>query len=59
MRLPDGKAVSGYSHGYKRHGTTTLFAALQITTGLVKTAHDPGRRRREILDFMNEIVDQP
>lgn len=57
LRLPDGKAVSGYSHGYKRHGTTTLFAALEITTGLVKTAHYPRRRRREFLDFMNEIVD--
>jgi hypothetical protein len=39
LRLPDGKAVNGFSHCYKRHGTTTLFAALEITTGLVKTAH--------------------
>ena len=45
-----------YSHGYKRHGTTTLFAALEITTGLVKTGHYRRRRRREFLDFMNEIV---
>jgi transposase len=29
LRLPDGKAVNGFSHGYKRHGTTTLFAALE------------------------------
>jgi transposase len=56
LRLPDGKAVNGFSHGYKRHGTTTLFAALEITTGLVKTAHYQRRRRREFLDFMNEIV---
>lgn len=56
LRLPDGKAVNGFSHCYKRHGTTTLFAALEITTGLVKTAHYPRRRRREFLDFMNEIV---
>jgi hypothetical protein len=28
LRLPDGKALTGFSHGYKRHGTTTLFAAL-------------------------------
>ena len=56
LRLPDGKAVSGYSHGYKRHGTTTLFAALEITTGLVKTGHYRRRRRREFLGFMNEIV---
>ena len=56
LRLPDGKAVNGFSHGYKRHGTTTLFAALEITTGLVKTAHYQRRRRREFLDFMNEVV---
>jgi transposase len=56
LRLPDGKAVNGFSHCYKRHGTTTLFAALDITTGMVKTGHYPRRRRREFLDFMNEIV---
>ena len=36
LRLPDGKAVNGFSHGYKRHGTTTLFAALDVLTGQVK-----------------------
>ena len=56
LRLPDGKAVNGFSHCYKRHGTTTLFAALEISTGQVKTAHYSRRRRREFLDFMNEIV---
>lgn len=56
LRLPGGKAVTGFSHCCKRHGTTTLFAALEITTGLVKTAHYNRRRRREFLDFMNEIV---
>jgi transposase len=56
LRLPDGKAVNGFSHCYKRHGTTTLFAALEVTTGLVKTAHYKRRRRREFLDFMNEIL---
>ena len=56
LRLPDGKAVNGYSHCYKRHGTTTLFAALEVTTGLVRTGHYNRRRRREFLDFMNEIV---
>ena len=56
LRLPNGKAVNGFSHCYTRHGTTTLFAALEVTTGLVKTAHYQRRRRREFLDFMNEIV---
>lgn len=56
LRLPDGKAVNGYNHCYRRHGTTTLFAALEVTTGLVRTAHYQRRHRREFLDFMNEIV---
>lgn len=56
LRLPDGKAVNGFSHCYKRHGTTTLFAALEITTGQVKTAHYRRRRRREFLEFMNDLV---
>jgi transposase len=56
LRLPDGKAVNGFSHCYKRHGTTTLFAALEITTGQVKTAHYARRRRREFLEFMNEVI---
>jgi transposase len=56
LRLPDGKAVNGFSHCYKRHGTSTLFAALNIVTGEVKTGHYKRRRRREFLDFMNGIV---
>ena len=56
IRLPDGRAMNGFSHGYKRHGTTTLFAALDIVTGQVKTGHYKRRRRREFLDFLNEIV---
>lgn len=56
LRLPNGKALNGFSHGYKRHGTTTLFAAFDIATGQVQAGHYTRRRRREFLDFMNEIV---
>jgi transposase len=56
LRMPDGKAVNGFSHCYKRHGTTTLFAALDVATGQVTTGHYARRRRREFLDFMNEVV---
>jgi transposase len=56
LRLPNGQAVNGFSHGYKRHGTTTLFAALDVVTGLVTTGHYNRRRRREFLDFMNGIL---
>lgn len=56
LRLPNGKVPHGFSHGYTRHGTTTLFATFDIVTGQVQAGHYARRRRREFLDFMNEIV---
>jgi transposase len=56
IRLPNGRALTGFSHAYERHGTTTLFAALEVATGLVHSGHYRRRRRREFLDFMNELV---
>jgi len=57
LRLPNGRVLAGVGHEYKRHGTTTLFAALNVMTGKVDVAlHTQRRRRREFLDFMNEIV---
>lgn len=56
LRLPNGRALAGFSHDYKRHGTTTLFAALNVATGEVKAGHYTRRRRREFLDFMNEVI---
>ncbi len=56
LRLPDGRALTGFAHEYKRHGTTTLFAALTVATGQIQTGHYTRRRRREFLDFMNEVV---
>src|SRR5262245_61710335 len=51
LKLPNGRALTGHSHDYKRHGTTTLFAALDIATGEVRTKHYGRRRRIEFLDF--------
>ena len=56
LKLPNGKAITGFNHEYKRHGTTTLFAALEVATGLVKAGHYRRRRRVEFLDFMNRVV---
>jgi transposase len=56
LRLPNGKALTGFNHGYKRHGTTTLFTALNVASGQVKAGHYKRRRRREFLDFMNEVI---
>jgi hypothetical protein len=48
----------GQSHDYKRNGTTTLFAALDVGTGQVTGRHYKRRRRLEFLDFMNRVVTQ-
>ena len=56
LKLPNGRALTGQSHDYKRHGTTTLFAALEVATGEVIATHSKRRRRVEFLDFMNGIT---
>jgi transposase len=56
LRLPDGSSLTGFAHEYKRHGTTTLFAALEVASGLIQTGHHARRRRREFLDFMNDVL---
>ena len=56
LKLPNGRALTGQSHDYKRHGTTTLFAALEVATGKIIAAHSKRRRRVEFLGFMNSLV---
>ena len=56
LKLPNGRALTEFTHEYKRHGTTTLFAALELSTGLVQAGHYGRRRRREFLDFINSVV---
>jgi transposase len=56
LKLPDGRAMTGQSHDYKRHGTTTLFAAFDVGSGEVIGRHYKRRRRVEFLDFMNQVV---
>jgi transposase/transposase-like protein len=56
LKLPNGRAMTGQSHDYKRRGTTTLFAALDLASGAVVGRHYKRRRRVEFLDFMNKVV---
>lgn len=56
LKLPNGRALTGQSHDYKRHGTTTLFAALDVATGTIITNHSKRRRRVDFLAFMNTVV---
>src|ERR1700680_1274325 len=43
------------THDYERHGTTTLFAALNVLEGTVIAACQPRHRHQEFLRFLNRI----
>jgi transposase len=54
--LPMGLGyVDGVTHDYYRHGTTTLFAALNILDGSVITQCKPRHRHQEFLSFLNHL----
>jgi transposase len=44
------------SHDYVRHGTTTLFAALEIATDRVTAACKPRHRHQEFLAFLKQVA---
>ena len=47
--------VEGVTHGYIRHGTTTIFAALDVATGQVIAQCKPRHRHQEFLSFLGHI----
>jgi putative transposase len=47
--------LEGVTHDYKRHGTTTLFAALDVLEGTVITECKPRHRHQEFLGFLRTI----
>ena len=54
--LPMGLGyVEGVTHDYVRHGTTTLFAALDVATGAVFTECKPRHRHQEFLAFLRRL----
>ena len=54
--LPMGLGyVEGVTHDYIRHGTTTLFAALNVLNGEVLTECKPRHRHQEFLSFLRCI----
>jgi transposase len=44
------------THDYRRHGTTTLFAALEIATGAITAACKPRHRHQEFLAFLKQVA---
>ena len=54
--LPMGLGyVEGVTHDYYRHGTTTLFAALDIVDGGVISQCKPRHRHQEFLSFLKHL----
>jgi len=53
--LPMTKGRAATTHDYKRHGTTTLFAALDVLTGTVIGQCLPRHRHVEFLTFLRTI----
>ena len=54
--LPLGMGyVEGVTHDYIRHGTTTLYAALDVASGRVLTRCTPRHRHQEFLAFLRQI----
>jgi transposase len=54
--LPMGLGyVEGVTHDYIRHGTTTLFAALDVASGKVLTQCKARHRHQEFLSFLRHI----
>ena len=54
--LPMGLGyVEGVTHDYVRHGTTTLFAALDIANGEVIAQCKPKHRHQEYLNFLKHV----
>lgn len=47
--------VQRYSHDYFRHGTTSLFAALDVATGRIIASTKARHRSREFLVFLRQI----
>jgi putative transposase len=47
--------VEGVTHDYVRHGTTTLFAALEVGSGRVITQYKHRHRHQEFLTFLRHI----
>jgi transposase len=56
LKLPNGRALTGQSHDYKRHGTTTLFAALEIATGRIIAAHSNADAYRGVGLYTGRIL---
>jgi transposase len=54
LPMKKGRAAT-MTHDYKRHGTTTLFAALDVRSGIVIGGCQPRHRAKEFIRFLRKI----
>ena len=55
LPMQEGR-IERRSHDYYRHGTSTLFAALDIATGQATAALKPRHRHQEFLAFLKQVA---
>jgi transposase len=58
LKLPNGRSMTGQSHDDKRHGTTTLFAALHVGSGEVVGRHYKRRHLRTMTNSPARNISQ-
>ena len=61
IRLPNGRALTGFAQEYKLRGTTSLLAALEVATRLVQfrdcAKHEPADPSKAVnADFVMMIL---
>lgn len=60
VHTSSGKIVRGMKSTYKRHGTASLFAALEIATGVIRGKTTQTKKRVDFQTFLEELgVNQP
>jgi len=47
--------AEGVTENYFRHGTTTLFAALDVATGVVETSCKKSHTHKDFIQFLNQV----
>jgi transposase len=53
-----GKIVRGMQSTYKRHGTINLFAALNVSTGVIQSKTTITKKRPDFQEFMDGVIEE-
>ena len=58
VKTRSGKMVKAVKSTYRRNGTQTLFAALEVATGLLHGRTTKRKRRVDFLSFMDDVLSE-